>query len=441
MKKIVLILTIISLFLISSCFQFGDSEDSNEAGNQTNNQLGMANVSRYDLSNAKGLVIIGSQSSSRNEDVSVPVYQNTLYQYTQDGNLEVVNVYADNGEEITENFELVPKEIIDLGTKLAILYGDASGLDQMPYTVAANRTVFVDKATGDAYLLSDNEEDYSTSIPLHYNSNESYRQVYSDNNENIYIYIDSQTVAKGFYKISFNETSAVMNLIFEFTVDCNSPTFLVDYSGNIVYEDSCKPWKIFTSTGRMSTITPDTFNYTSFLGSANKIYNGKLSLNEDGMGTTTFTNTDGITVWQSDKILTKENYVYIANNSGVIAFDESSTDLDNNVKYYYLDPLNSLNSQDFNSLEVKDSVAYIATNTGISTISLNDINNVQYTNNILDDVYKVTEMQVFDDHILFSGQDPYLDNISAKYDFSTGAITVLENHGRTEASFNLIKIN
>lgn len=392
-------------------------------------------LSRIDISNAQGLMIATSSTTGTlSTDSSEPI--NRLYKYTDDGNLEIVTMYDQDGNTLNYTDTLSPTEIIDLGSKLFISFNARD-----KYVCPLSRAVFVDKSSGNAYLVATNMTGH---IYLHYNPCYAYRQVYSDANGNIYIYIDASYymdgATSGFYRITFDDNGANGELLFAFEVDCNNPTFLADRYGNIAYEDSCKPWKIFTAGGRMSTVPPDTFGYGSLLSSNHSLVNDQLMLNSDGMATTQYTNTEGISVWQTDPIAYGANKTYVANSYGVIAYDEISSDLDGNVMFFY--PVDwSGDSRDYNSLMVANDFAYIATNVGIMSISLSDIDNIVWESNILDDVYEVTDMVVHSDHIVFNGKDPYLDNITGRYDFGTGNVTIVENYGKEDFAFNLIIIS
>lgn len=420
MKKSV-ILSIMIMVLLVVLISIGCSSD--ESGDD------FTTLTKVDLSNARGLTINSNTTGryNRSEDSEI----NKLYKYTENGNLEVVEFYDENGNIIENSVIYSPSEIIDLGSNLFITFNAADD-----YSCSLSQSVFIEKSTGNVYMVGD--DNLSGDIYLHYNPNYSYRQIYYDKDNNIYAYIKGTT--NGFYKFNISSGVAAGQLLFEYEVTCNSPRFLTDNYGNIVFEDSCKPWKIFTCENRMSTLTPDTFTYGSILTSKKSLINGQLMLNSNGMSTTQYTNTAGISVSQTDRITYGENKTYIANSSGIIVYDESSSDKDNNVQYFY--PAGwTANSADYNSLVVSNESVYIATNNGIMMISLSDIANVTSESNILDDVYRVTDMVVYSDHLVFNGKDPYLNYITGKYDFNTSNITIIKNYGKENFAFNLIKIN
>lgn len=391
--------------------------------------VGIASLRKIDISNAQGLMIVGSSTIAGLSTGSSET-TNRLYKYTEDGNLEIVTMYDQDDNVVEYTSSLSPTEIIDLGSKLFISF---NAYDK--YWCPLSRAVFVDKLNGNAYMIGNN---VTGSIVLHYNPCFSYRQIYSDDSDNIYMYIYG--APSGFYRVMFTDSGASGELLFAYEVDCNSPTFLADRHGNIAFEDSCKPWKIFTAGRRMSTITPDTFGYESLLSSTRWLINGQLRLDSDGMSATQYTNTEGIRLWQTDRIAYGANMTCIANSYGVIVYDEVSSNHDENVLYFYPDDW-SVNSADYNLLVVANDCAYIATNIGIISVSLSDIDNIVWESNILDDVYKVIDMVVHSDHIVFNGKDPYLNNITARYDFDTESVTIIENYGKEDLAFNLIRID
>jgi hypothetical protein len=388
----------------------------------------------YSSSESSNVEVASSNSSSNNQ----------LYTYNDDGSLEEVTFINEDGESIKYSESFNPTGIIDKPSFLIISFDKS-----FDYSSVADRTVIVVKSTGNAYLLGDSQIDSDNSsvhtFRLDYNPSYSFNSIHETEVGELIVYIDTYSSGSefdaygGFYKITPVVSGLQATLLFKYTYTCNNPAFLADKYGNFAYEDSCKPWKIYTGTEHLSPIFPDTFDYQTLITSDGRLVNRDQLLDASGDTSTTFTN-NPITLSQSDVVEYGEMTTYIVTQDGLIIYNEADADPDTNVTNYFPNtdwPYTS--SADFNDLLIVNDVAYIASNTGLVSLLLDGSNSVQA--NVLDALYQVDALAEKDGKIVFSGKDASFNVIVGEYDPASGTTRITKNLGKDSVIISFTQIN
>lgn len=410
------------LLAVHVLFSPGDS-GGGSGGNVTS-----ADISRLNLNEASNLVVASADASLRSfsgrADNNSP---NQLYTYNSEGDLEVVSFIDSDGEsmEYTETFQ--PLEVLDFPSYLIINFHSDS------FRPPSDKVVIIEKGSGNAFKLD------AGSWYLQYNPNVSFRSIHETETGDLLAYLlyynDEST--PGFYKMSTDGTGMNASLIYGYESTCNNPDFLADKYGNFAYEDSCKPWKVFTGSGRLSTVASGEFSIP-LLTSGGRLVNGDRLLSMDGMSSSVFTN-NPFELWQTDIVQYHGTKTYIVTQHGVTVYDEADTDPNTNVTDYTpSSDWGFTSSADFNDLLVIDNKAYIGTETGLAVLYLDGSGT--FESNVLDDIYKVRSLALVDEKIIFTGLGPFVDTVIAEYDPIADSTTVTQSFSQS-VDIKFTKIN